>query len=202
MNQKTIIASDPDERAVVTLKGVGVAESRFRFDELVLDWRGPGKLEPFNVVFDLRGLPESIRIGALDAAAFVATATVESAVKGERPGSVGEAETFATTATVATLQKLFRTFAEVFADAETVNGAKETREIKETGAREVSEVSEASGAGAFQAEKAKAFAAKFRADAKEAIETRGSERANNAKEAVEARERERASEAREEGGGR
>lgn len=196
MNQKTIIASDPDERAVVALKGVGVADSRFRFDELVLDWRGPGKLEPFNVVFDLRGLPESIRIGSLDAAAFVATATVESAAKGERPGSVGEAETFETTATVATLQKLFRTFAEVFADAETVNGAKETREIKETGASEAREANEVSGAGAFQAEKAKAFAAKFRADAESASN------ANDAKEAVEARERERASEAREEGGAR
>lgn len=147
MNQKTIIASDPDERAVVALKGVGVAESRFRFDELVLDWRGPGKLEPFNVVFDLRGLPESLRTSTVDAAAFVATATVESAVKGERPGSVGEAETFETTATVATLQKLFRTFAEVFADAETVSGAKDAKEAVEARERErASEAREEGGA--------------------------------------------------------
>ena len=183
MKTKTLVVHDPDERAVIALRAVGVADSRFRFDELVLDWRGPGKLEPFNVVFDLRGLPESIRIGTLDAAAFVASATVESAVKGERPGNVGDAETFETTAPVAALQKLFRTFAEVFAD-----GASE--------AKEAVEANGASGAVAFQAEKAKAFAAKFRADAETANGV------SDASDAVEAREKERASVARKEGGAR
>ena len=73
------------------------------------------------------------------------------------------------------------------------NGASKAREIKETGAREASKVNGASGAGAFQAEKAKAFAAKFRADAKETVDANG---------AVEARESGKASEVRKEGGAR
>lgn len=75
MNQKTIIASDPDERAVVTLEGVGVADSRFRLDTVAFEWRGPGRLKPFGFALDLRGgsLDDEERTASLDVPAAVAS---------------------------------------------------------------------------------------------------------------------------------
>lgn len=245
MNQKTIIASDPDERAVVTLEGVGVADSRFRLDTVAFEWRGPGRLKPFGFALDLRGgsLDDEERTATLDVPAAVASTLraaaleldAEAAAKAVKAAKTGDggAASGPVEPSVAFRKRLVKTFAVALQalaldltgelDAETAvkialravdeganeasgakktsevsgeNNARETREIKETGAREANKANEASGAGAFQAEKAKAFAAKFRADAESASN------ANDAKEAVEARERERASEAREEGGAR
>lgn len=233
MNQKTIIASDPDERAVVTLEGVGVADSRFRLDTVAFEWRGPGRLKPFGFALDLRGgsLDDEERTASLDVPAAVASTLRAAALELDAEAAAKALKAAKTNGdgepprpvepSVAFRKRLVKTFAVALQalaldltgelDAETAvkialravdeganeaNGAKETREIKETGAREANKANEASGAGAFQAEKAKAFAAKFRADAESASN------ANDAKEAVEARERERASEAREEGGAR
>ncbi|MBQ9128407.1 MAG: hypothetical protein IJY15_11705 [Thermoguttaceae bacterium] len=236
MNQKTIITSDPDERAVVTLEGVGVADSRFRLDTVAFEWRGPGRLKPFGFALDLRGgsLDDEERTASLDVPAAVASTLRAAALELDAEAAAKALKAAKTNGdgepprpvepSVAFRKRLVKTFAVALQalaldltgelDAETAvkialravdeganeaNGAKETREIKETGASEAREANEVSGAGAFQAEKAKAFAAKFRADAETAS---GASNANDAKEAVEASGASNASEAREEGGAR
>ena len=224
MKTKTIIVSDPDERAVIALEGVG-DRARFRLDKVAFEWRGSAALKPFAFALDLRGgsLDDEERTASLDVPAAVASTLraaaldldAEAAAKAAKAAksSDGGAAPRPVEPSVAFRKRLLKTFAVALQalaldltgelDADTAvkialrtvdegasgavetsdaSGASKAREIKETGAREASKANEAREAGAFQAEKAKAFAAKFRADAKEAVETRKEERASEARE--------------------
>lgn len=80
MKNKTIIVSDPDERAIITVV-YGDDRERLQLDKIAFEWRGSAALKPFAFAFDLRSLPETLRTATVDVSDAVA-ATLRDAAFG------------------------------------------------------------------------------------------------------------------------